>query len=80
MYGRQPVRDALNLPPTAYALGEYGKTLHAKLAELSDLVEVYMAEAAEEQRQQYNKHSEERSFKVNDPVWRSIPTARKETG
>ena len=77
LYGRQPVRDTLNLPPTAYTPGEYGKTLHAKLAELSDLVEVHMAEAAEEQRQKYNKHSEERSFKVDDPVWQSIPTAGK---
>ena len=51
--------------------------LHAKLAELTDPLEVHMAEAAEEQRQQYNKHSEERSFKVDDPVWLSIPTAGK---
>lgn len=36
-----------------------------------------MAGAAEEQRQQYNKHSEERSFKVDDPVWLSISTAGK---
>eukprot|EP00731_Ephydatia_muelleri_P003158 Em0001g3158a len=42
MYGRQPVRDTLNVPPTAYAPGV------AKLAELTDLVEVHMAEAAEE--------------------------------
>ena len=77
MYGRQPVRDTLNLPPTAYAPGEYGKTQHAKLAELTNLVEVYMAEAAEERRQQYNKHSEERFFEVDDPVWLFIPTAGK---
>ena len=77
MYGKQPVRDTLNFPSTANALGEYGKTLHAKLAELSAHVEVHMAEAAEEQRQQYNKHSEERFFKVDDPVWLSIPTAGK---
>ncbi|KAL5486467.1 hypothetical protein EMCRGX_G018950 [Ephydatia muelleri] len=73
----QPVRDTLNLPPTAYAPGEYGKTQHAKLAELTNLVEVYMAEAAEERRQQYNKHSEERFFEVDDPVWLFIPTAEK---
>ncbi|KAL5477285.1 hypothetical protein EMCRGX_G024058 [Ephydatia muelleri] len=48
---------------TAYAPGENGETLHAKLAELTDLVEVHTAEAAEEQRQQCNKHSEERSSK-----------------
>ena len=36
-----------------------------------------MAEAAEGQRQQYNKHSHEQSFKVVDPVWLSIPTAGK---
>ena len=60
MYGRQLVKD---LPPTAYAPGENGETLHAKLAELTDLVEVHTAEAAEEQRQQCNKHSEERSSK-----------------
>ncbi|KAL5486442.1 hypothetical protein EMCRGX_G018917 [Ephydatia muelleri] len=72
---RQPVRDTLNLPPPAYASGEYGKTLHAKLAEFTNLVVVYMAEAAEEHRQQYNKHSEERFFEVDDPVWLSIPTA-----
>ena len=59
MYGRQPERDTLTLPPTAYAPGEYGETLHSKLAELTDLVEAHMAEAAEGQRQQYNKHSHE---------------------
>ena len=36
-----------------------------------------MAEAAEGQRQQYNKHSHEQPFKVDDPVWLSIPTAGK---
>ena len=57
MYGRQPERDTLTLPPTAYAPGEYGETLHAKLAELTDLVEAHMAEVAELQRQQYrNTH------------------------
>ena len=47
------------------------------MAELSDPLEVHMAEAAEEQRQQYNKHSEKHSFKVDDPVWLSILTAGK---
>ena len=77
MYGRQPERDTLMLPPTAYAPGECGETLHAKLAELTDLVEAHMAVAAEGQRQQYNKHTHERSFKVDDPVWLSISTAGK---
>ena len=51
--------------------------MYAKLAELTDLVEAHMAEAAEGQRQQYKEHSHERSFKVDDPVWLSIPTAGK---
>ena len=36
-----------------------------------------MAEVAEGQWQKYNKHSQERSFKVDDPVWLSIPTVGK---
>ena len=47
------------------------------LAELTDLVEAHVAEEAEGQRQAYNKHSQERSFKVDDPVWLSIPTTGK---
>ena len=40
-------------------------------------MEAHIADTAEGQRQEYNKHSQERSFKVNDSVWLSIPTARK---
>ena len=47
MYGRQREKDKLTLPCTTYAWGEYGETLHVKLAELTDLVEAHMAEAAE---------------------------------
>ena len=39
-----------------------------------------MAGAAEGQRQGYNKHSHERSFKVDDPVWLSTYTNCWEAG
>lgn len=38
-------------------LGSNGEALHSKLTKLTDLVEVHMAEAAEGQRLEYNKHS-----------------------
>jgi hypothetical protein len=50
MYGRQPERDKLTLPHTAYAPGKDGEKLHAKLAELIDLMEAHMTEAEEGHR------------------------------
>ena len=55
----------------------YQAQLRAKLAELQDLVELNLAEAASDQEGVYDRHSACRSFKVGDSVWLSLPTAGK---
>ena len=47
------------------------------MAELKDFVESKLSSAAAEQKRFYDRSSVQRSFKVNDPVWLSIPTAGK---
>ena len=48
--------------------------MQEKLAELQDLVETNLAEAAAHQKMMYDKHSTYRYF---DMVWLSVPTAGK---
>ena len=44
---------------------------------MQDFVQANLAKSARQQKQQYDRHTVSRSFKVGDPVWLSIPTARK---
>ena len=48
-----------------------------KLAKLQDLVTHNINDAAQQQQTHYNKHSVTRTFSVGEPIWLSIPTARK---
>ena len=48
-----------------------------KMAELKNFVESNQTTAAAKQKRAYDKSSTQRSFKINDPVWLSIPTAGK---
>ena len=62
---------------TAFDPASYQAQLHARLAELQDLVELNIAEAACEQKTAYDRHSAPHSFMVGDPMWLSVPTAGK---
>ena len=78
MFGRQPTLNMAELSDaTAFDPASYQAQLHAKLAELQDLVELNIAEAACEQKTAYDRHSAPRSLMFGDPVWLSIPTIGK---
>ena len=78
MFGRQPHTAKTGFEPSvAYDASSYKSTLQAKMAELVDFVESKLASASADQKRAYDKSSTQRSFKVNDPVWLSIPTAGK---
>ena len=78
MFGRQPHTAKTGFEPSvAYNASSYKSTLQAKMAELVDFVESKLASASADQKRAYDKSSTQRSFKVNDPVWLSIPTAGK---
>ena len=76
MFGRQPNSTDFD-SPLAFDVSSYQSHIQAKLAELRDLVETNLADAATHQKTTYDKHSTRRSFKVGDLVWLSVPTARK---
>ena len=63
----------------AFNSQSYHAHLQAKLAELHNLVESNLAEAARNQMHSYDQHTSPPSFTVNigDTVWLSIPTAGK---
>jgi len=78
MLGRQPKRPDLGAPDTAaYDPTSYQAQITCKMAKLQDFVETHLVRSATKQQTFYNKHSEQRQFKVGDPVWLSIPTAGK---
>ena len=78
MLGRQPKRPGLGAPDTAaYDPTSYQAQMTCKMAKLQDFVETHIVHSATKQQTFYNKHSEQRQFKVGDPVWLSIPTAGK---
>ena len=52
----------------------YASYLKAKSQTMQDFVQANLAKSA---KQQYDRHTVSRSFKVGDHVWLSIPTARK---
>ena len=65
-YGRAPQFTGFSEPiafdPTSYQ------------AYLRDFLETNFVEAAQRKKAQFDKHSKECSFGVDDPVWVSIPT------
>ncbi len=78
MFGRQPAPNLAELSAvSAFDPTSYQALLRAKLAELQDLVELNLVEAAFHQKVTYDQHSLGRSFKIGDPVWLSVPTAGK---
>lgn len=76
MFGRQPKSSDFD-HQLAFDVSSYQGHLQAKIAELRDLVETNLAEAAAHQKTTYDKHSIGRTFKVGDLVWLSVPTAGK---
>ena len=76
MYGRPP-QQAPFQQFHSFDTDSYQHHLRAKLAEMRDFVETNLAESANQQRINYNKHSHNRKFAVGDRVWLSIPTAKK---
>ena len=76
MFGRQPHTTCFDTS-SAFDSASYQSRLWAKMAELHDFVESGLALAASKQKSAYDNKSNQRSFKVNDPVWLSDPTAGK---
>ncbi|KAL5477980.1 hypothetical protein EMCRGX_G024851 [Ephydatia muelleri] len=60
-----------------YDPNEYKIQLRQKLAELYEIVEANIVEAAEIQKQGYYMQSKEQTFIIGDQVWLSCPTAGK---
>ena len=76
MFGRSPCTipfQSLHKFDTA----SYVSYLKAKLHTMQDFVHANLAQSAKQQKQQYDRYTAPRSFKAGDPVWLSIPTARK---
>ena len=76
MYGRQSKSSTFS-SFTGYDALQYQGTLQAKLAELQDLVEAHIVETQQCHKGIYDQNTAERSFKIGDLVWLSIPTAGK---
>ena len=78
MFGRSahmPPLPACHAP--AYDASSYPEQLRCKLSKLYDFVETHMIDATRHQQQSYNRHVQQRSFKLGDTVWLNIPTAGK---
>ena len=60
-----------------YDPNEYKIQLRQKLAELYEIVEANIVEAAEIKKQGYDMQSKEQTFIIGDQVWLSCPTAGK---
>ena len=76
MFGRTPQKPVVH-PHTAHDPSSYHDQLQAKLAQLRDFVETYIAESAHHQKTSFDRHAQIRTFQVGDSVWLSIPTAGK---
>ena len=76
MFGRDP-KPATFPPTNAFDPSSYSACLLTKLAKLQDLVANNITAAAQQQKNHYNKNSVTRPFSVGEPIWLSIPTARK---
>ena len=77
MFGRPAKINDMYPTSTAFDPVSYQGHLQAKLAELRDLVETHLGQAAESQKHLYDRHSVRQSFQQGDLVWLSIPTAAK---
>ena len=76
MFGRSPAQNPFPTQ-TAYDAVSYQSQLRTKLAQLSDFVETHLAQAAHKQKTAYDQHTQQRHFKIGNPVWLSSPTAGK---
>ena len=76
MFGHTPQKPVVH-PHTAHDPSSYHDQLQAKLAQLRDFVETYIAESAHHQKTSFDRHAQTRTFQVGDSVWLSIPTAGK---
>ena len=75
MFGHQPKLPEHTVG--AFDTHSYQAHLHAKLAELQDLVTSNTAAAAHRQQQGYNRLTKLHQFSPSDLVWLSIPNASK---
>ena len=75
MFGCSAHTPACHAP--AYDASSYPEQLCCKLSKLYDFVETHMIDATRHQQQSYNRHVQQRSFKLGDTVWLDIPTAGK---
>ena len=76
MFGRASKQDTL-FPQLSFQPSSYQAQIQAKLAELQDMVEAHLVDAARAQKSSYDTHSSLRSFQPGDLVWLSVPTAGK---
>ena len=76
MFGGTPQKPVVH-PHTAHDPSSYHDHLQAKLAQLRDFVETYIAESVHHQKTSFDRHAQTRTFQVGDSVWLSIPTAGK---
>lgn len=76
MFGRSSTVS--DLPARcAFEPMSYQADLRKRLAEFHDLVETHHAQAAQGQKEQYDRSAHSRAFVVGDFVWLSCPTAGK---
>ena len=76
MYGRLPCSTPFS-KSLSFDTQSYPTFLRAKLAELRDFVDTNLAAAAHKQKEQYDRQTRTRSFRIGDAVWLSVPTAGK---
>ena len=77
MFGRPPKHFCDFSSSHSFDPGTYQAQLEAKLADLRDFVEANVTQAAHSQKDYYDRHSMQHSFKEGDPIWLSVPTAGK---
>jgi len=73
LYGRNPTSYPM-ATQVGYDTSLCPAQIQAKLSELHDFVHSNLTQSA---HLQYNQHVKRRNFSPGDPVWLSIPTARK---
>ena len=76
LYGRHPTPCPL-ATQLGYDTLSYPAQIQVKLAELQDFVHSNLTQAAHSQKCYYDQHAKQHTFNPGDPVWLSIPTARK---
>ena len=76
MFGCPPVQTPFPTR-TTYDAVSYQSQLRTKRAQLSDFVEIQLAQAAHKQKSAYDQHTQQQAFEIDQPVWLSSPTAGK---